>query len=91
MRMIFPPKGLGNLLATRLVSKRVVREVLTAIDRRDRSRRAPPRRRPGIVSADLSCTQYRSSGLFLSLDGLYEEILAELIHSGFRPHRGQQR
>ncbi|MGE0160577.1 MAG: MBL fold metallo-hydrolase [Gemmatimonadales bacterium] len=46
---------------------------------------------PGIVSADLSWTQYRSSALFRSLAGLYDEILAELVQSGFRPYPGQQR
>ena len=44
---------------------------------------------PGLVSADLSWTQYRSSGLFRSMAGLYEEILAELRQSGFRPRPGQ--
>ena len=45
----------------------------------------------GIVSPDLSWTQYRSSGLFRSLAGLYDEVLAEMIQSGFRPRPGQQR
>lgn len=46
---------------------------------------------PGIVAADLSWTQYRSSGLFRSLAGLYDEVLAELVQSGYRPRPGQQR
>jgi glyoxylase-like metal-dependent hydrolase (beta-lactamase superfamily II) len=45
----------------------------------------------GIVAPDLSWTQYRSSGLFRSLAGLYDESLAEMVQSGFRPLPGQQR
>jgi cyclase len=44
---------------------------------------------PGIVSADLSWTLYRSSALFRSLAGLYEEILDEMMQSGFQPRPGQ--
>jgi len=46
---------------------------------------------PGLVSSDLSWTQYRSSALFRSLAGLYDEILAEMVQSGFQPRPGQQR
>jgi hypothetical protein len=46
---------------------------------------------PGIVSPDLSWTQYRSSALFRSLAGLYDEMLAEMMQAGFRPRPGQQR
>jgi len=44
---------------------------------------------PGIVSADLTWTQYRSSGLFRSLSGLYDEVLREMMAGGFTPRPGQ--
>ncbi len=44
---------------------------------------------PGIVSSDLSWTLYRSSALFRSLAGLYDEVLAEMMQSGFQPRPGQ--
>lgn len=44
---------------------------------------------PGITSANLTWTQYRGSPLFRSLAGLYDEVLAEMMQAGFRPHPGQ--
>jgi glyoxylase-like metal-dependent hydrolase (beta-lactamase superfamily II) len=43
---------------------------------------------PGILSADLSWTQYRSGGFYRSLAGLYEEVAAELGRG--RGGRGQR-
>jgi glyoxylase-like metal-dependent hydrolase (beta-lactamase superfamily II) len=44
---------------------------------------------PGLTSTNLTWTQYRGSPLFRSLAGLYDEVLAEMMQSGFRPHPGQ--
>ena len=44
---------------------------------------------PGLTTTNLPWTQYRGSPLFRSLAGLYDEVLAEMMRSGFRPHPGQ--